>query len=243
VFLRIDGELVAFPPETGDVIASGFQEHRLPGGGIIFVEDQGGVTVNANYEDTKTEDVLAYLHRLRRNYPIHMLEVEDIRYGSVVALPVFFPKLSINRLLPEDSGCLHTNSAFTISFRQVFPTPTPVHFPLKTYGGASVLDGADRWKMPAAGYVFAVTGFISTLGTGTGQTRIQIRRNRGDVDMLATPGDFMVASSTGLLENQVLGSDVTFMKGDVLYLDIDGVPSGTDSADIRVDVWTYLFRP
>ena len=102
-------------------------------------------------------------------------------------------------------------------------------------------DSKARWKAPAGGRILKVGGSITTLGTGTGQTRVQIHNATGPVDMLSTRGDFIVASATRLLENQVLIASPTFNKNDVLHLDIDSVPSGADSAYAHIWMLVLLY--
>jgi hypothetical protein len=240
MFLEIDGVQFPYPPDTIDIQAPGFEDHQLPNGNVIIVEDRQGVVINANWEDMNMGVVLEHLMRIRGNWPIHMIRVEDVSFGSYVSLPVYMPRLSINRLIPA-SECEHTNAAFTVQFRQVIPELLPVFFELRKSGTVTVGDSKDRVEVPFAGKVFSVSGSIETLGTGAGQTRIQVRRDTTDI--LSTRGDFVVASGTGLMEHQVLNTEeLRFIGGAVFYLDVDAIPGGSDSAGVLVRLGMFLHR-
>jgi len=99
-------------------------------------------------------------------------------------------------------------------------------------------DGQSQWEAPYAGEIVAVEGFIANVGTVGGQTRIQI--SCGATDYLTTEGDFVQASGTGLMENAVLAVNPTFDAGDIIELDIDTVPTGTDSADLHIRLWVKI---
>jgi hypothetical protein len=96
-------------------------------------------------------------------------------------------------------------------------------------------DGKATFVAPAAGTIVAVTGIIGTLGTGAGQTRIQV--SRGATDYLSTPGDFVVAGGNHNLVNQVLIGSPTFTAGDTIEIDVDGIPAGANSANFQIYVF------
>ena len=82
-------------------------------------------------------------------------------------------------------------------------------------------------------------GAIGTLGTGAGQTRIQV--SNGATDYLTTRGDFVVASGTNLMENQVLDTLPTFDRWDIIELDVDAIPADSNSANVLVSLYVLLF--
>ncbi len=240
MFLKLDGELLPYPPDTCDIIVPGFEEHPLSGGNTVLVEDRQGVTVNANWEDVNTAAIVEWLMWKRGNWPIHMLEVDDVKRGKAVAIPVYMPRLSLNRMLVT-IDCEYTNAAFSVAFKQVIPDLQPVYFELRHTGTVSTGDDKDRWKAPFAGKVCSVTGSIVSLGTGTGQTRIQIRRDSAD-DLLSTRGDFVVGGVKRLVNQVIDESQKRFIAGTVFHLDVDTIPSNANSSGVLIRVGVYLHR-
>lgn len=129
---------------------------------------------------------------------------------------------------------------FTLKCEVVNPMPALMITELFMPGVLTTGDGKIKWLTPAGGRILKVRGAIGTLGTGAGQTRVQV--SNGATDYLTTPGDFVVASGTNLMENQVLTSSATFNRGDTIELDIDVIPGGSDSADVSVLLYCLLFR-
>lgn len=85
-----------------------------------------------------------------------------------------------------------------------------------------------------------VTGFIDVVGSGAGTaTMVQIRNETLSRDYFTTECEFRVddsdANGRAVLHKGVLGTQPTFRKDDVLALDVDGLPGGSDSS--RGYVW------
>jgi hypothetical protein len=241
MFLAIDGQTLRNPPHSIDIIEPEFEENETADGNMIMVESQAGVTVNANYDTEVTEETLMELRTLRKGFPIHMISVQDTRSCHYVHLNAYMPKVSQNTMRLTSDNRL-ANTSFTVAFRQVRVAYEYECFELWLPGTITTGDGKFYYEAPAAGKIAKVDGFIQSLGSGAGQTRIQIHDATSGIDMLGTRGDFVVASGTKRLENQVLISDPSFIKGDILRLDVDAIPAGANSAWACIYLWVYMFR-
>ncbi|KKN82083.1 hypothetical protein LCGC14_0313500 [marine sediment metagenome] len=146
---------------------------------------------------------------------------------------VVIPLISVGQ---GDGGVVET---FSLDFEEYNPFPALAVWEFYIDGTIVTGDGKAKIKMPAGGRILKVKGFIEDVGTGAGQTRIQV--SNGATDYLTTRGDFVVASATGLLENQVLAASPTFDRNDTLELDVDGIPGNSDSKELLVTVFTIMY--
>jgi hypothetical protein len=84
----------------------------------------------------------------------------------------------------------------------------------------------------------AMTGFIADAGTGAGTaTSFQIRNATQGRDYFTTEPEFQVddaVAGRAPLTRGVLGTRPTFRAGDMLALDIDGLPTNSDSGTLTV---------
>jgi len=177
--------------------------------------------------------IVAELRSKRGSVPQHMLswtkETGVGLYHRNVVMPV----------IAYGQGPGAAIDTFTLSLEEYRPFPSLAMWEFWIPGTIVVGDGKAKIKMPAGGRIMKVDGYIGTLGTGAGQTRIQI--SNGATDYLSTRGDFVVASATGLMENAVLASLPTFNRGDTLELDVDTIPANSDSANLSVRFCAIMF--
>lgn len=186
------------------------------------------------------QDVLAELDRLRANRGVHALTLEGIRGQRYVTLNAFMGKARYTAQGYTSCGGI-VSSAFTIPFIQV-DTPTflfPIRFILR--GIIAVASPMASHRAPAAGRIIAIDGWINDLGSGAGQTRIQI--SNGATNYLSTPGDFVCAPPDRQLANAVLGASLDFAQGDQLDCDVTAIPGGGLSSNAIVTVWAWAYRP
>jgi hypothetical protein len=185
------------------------------------------------------QDVLGELDRRRANRGVHGVTFEE---------PASHRRMTVNAYMAEprvtafgyDTRCKIAVSAFSVSFIQV-DTPTYLYrLDFLLPGILAVQDAISSHVAPGAGRIVAVDGWITDLGSGTGQTRIQI--SNGATDYLATRGDFVCGVSRQMA-NQVLGTDLDFAGGDQIDIDVDAIPSGGLSAEARISVWARIYRP
>lgn len=128
---------------------------------------------------------------------------------------------------------------FTLAMECYRPSPALAAFDFWLPGTIATGDGQAKILTPAGGRIIAVDGYIDDYGSGTGQTRVQVSNSA--TDYLSTRGDFVVASATSLMENAVLAASPTFNRGETLELDIDAIPSGSDSSGLQVVVYAIIF--
>lgn len=157
----------------------------------------------------------------------------------------------------ENTGLKHCNVVFpeigsgigpartavdvmTLTLEAINPMPGLVLVELYRPGVLTVKDGEPKWEAEAGGRILKIDGAIGVLGTGAGQTRVQV--SNGATDYLSTEGDFVVASGTNLMENQVLGASPLFNRGETVELDTDTIPAGNDSANASVYMYCLLFE-
>ena len=242
MFLAVDGVPLLNPPVSIDILPPELTEHNLADGGFVAVESHGGASIVVRFGQAGvTQAAMLELLRRRANIGIHTLTFEDAHCNEIITVNVYMPPVERVGLPYGESGEL-LYAETSITFRQVQPTMDIGHFRLRARGVITVGDSKDECRAMAAGRLFAVSGWIRTLGTGAGQTRIQLRN--GLMDYLTVPGDFVVASGTNILESQALRTDTTaFIKGEYISLDVDAIPGGADAADAFIYVWYYHFRP
>jgi len=242
MYFTIDGQLLQYPPITIDVVPPTAQEYGLAGGGFVGIEPRDGVSVVAHFgENAVAQASMIELLKRRAHIGVHTVTFEDVKCEKLITLNVYMPRIERPGLYPDREALTFAETAIT--FRQIQPSMSIGHCVLRTTENPiTVGDSKDEYKTPAAGRIFAVDGFIDILGTGASGTRIQI--SNGLVDYLTTLGDFLVASGTRRLENQVLRTDNTgFKKAEWLSLDVDGLPGNANSVGAQVFVWFYMFKP
>lgn len=117
----------------------------------------------------------------------------------------------------------------------------------------TVGDAKFRLKVPYDGEILGarngprITGHIQDAGTGAGTyTEIQIRNVTTGREYFSTTPKFQVddANAFGrcILSGGVLSTEPTFKQNDVLALDVDGIPGGSDSAYATVFAMCGFWR-
>lgn len=237
----IDGEKLSTQPETIDILPADYTDSQLSGGGRVIVESLAGVTINANYDNENLQGLLAEIQRKRFNVGPHMLTVEDTLCDATVSLWAYMAKIPQNALGYASGGPI-AYSGVTIAFVQITPVVGILPFEFSIRNVITV--GDDKWKVMAlaAGEFTDVDGFIKTLGTGAGGTKIQLRNETQGRDYLGPRGDFVVAGGNHVLQNQTLVDDASFLGGDIIALDVDAIPANSDSADFVVTAHADAFR-
>ncbi len=128
----------------------------------------------------------------------------------------------------------------------------PIEFEVLT-NPISTGDGQFQTEMPFDGEWLgspngpAMTGFILDAGSGAGTaTQFQIRNVTQGRDYFTTEPEFQVddadASGRALLTQGVLCTKPTFRQGDIVALDIDGIPGGADSGQLYVTMSAGFWR-
>lgn len=92
-----------------------------------------------------------------------------------------------------------------------------------------------------------VTGCIQDAGTGTGQTTIQLRNSTRSKDYFTTRPGFKIAdvdaNNRALLSSDgVFAEDLKFKANDIIELDIDAIPSNSNSAICSIYAAVGLWR-
>jgi len=202
-------------------------------GKIIYVPRIPGQVQLRWGDEAAIAAVVAELRTKRGSVPQHMLswtkETGTGLYHRNVVMP----------LIAYGQGPGTAIDTFTLELEEYRPFPELTLWEFWVPNTIVVGDGQAKIKMPAGGRIMKVGGYIGTLGTGAGQTRVQV--SNGATDYLSTSGDFVVASATGLMENAVLVALPTFNRGDTLELDIDTIPANSDSANLSVWFCAIMF--
>jgi len=177
--------------------------------------------------------VVAELRAKRGSVPQHMLSWTKETGVGLYHRNVVMPIIAYG----QGPGAAIDTFTLTLEEYRSFPELTLWEFWVPNT--IVVGDGQAKIKMPAGGRIMKVGGYIGTLGTGAGQTRVQV--SNGATDYLSTPGDFVVASATGLMENAALVASPTFNRGDTLELDVDTIPANSNSANLSVWLCAIMF--
>lgn len=181
---------------------------------------------NANYQ------VLQELKDRRALTPKHVISFSRETGSGLYHRDVIIPPISWGQ---GEGPVLDT---FTLDMQEIRDHAGYTVMEFYVSGTITTGDGKATFTVPAAGQVYYVEGIIGNKGTGTGQTRIQVRKSPA-TDFLSTPGDFTVGGNNRLI-NQVLIASPTFVANDVINIDVDTIPSGADSADMQIFVY-FLF--
>ena len=241
MYFRIDGLELIQEPEAIDIIPPGSQTFTTSGGRRIILQEGIGSTLNVAFgKDGVLQELIEDLNKKRANVGVHLISFEDAFCRRIVHINGNVPPASLISQGYESSGRL-TYSDLTLTIPQV-ELPSLLTVLELNYPGtlATTGDGKVKLEATAPGRILGVDGFIGNLGSGGGQTKIQI--SNGLTDYLSTRGDFIIASGTNLMENQVLISSPDFYRGDIIELDVDEIPGNSDSANLSVYLWCLLFR-
>ncbi len=207
-----------------------------PGTGKVVVQPLTPPVIELSWgPDIAPREVVAALKAARGRRLVHVLSWTNEDETGIYHANVMIPEIGYGQG-PHQQGV----DPFTLRCEVINPMPGLVTAELYVPGVLTTGDGKAKWKTPAGGRILKVGGYIGTLGTGTGQTRVQV--SNGDTDYLSTRGDFVVASGTGLMENAVLAASPTFNRSETIELDIDTIPGNSDGADLQVWLTCLLFR-
>ncbi len=241
MYFRLDDQELVQEPEAIDIIPPSSQVFTTSGGRRIVLQEGIGSTLNVAFgKDGVLQELVEDLNRKRANVGVHLISFEDAFCRRIVHINGNLPPASLTSIGYESSGRL-AYADLSLTIPQV-ELPSLLTILELNYPGTLTTTGDGKVKLEAAapGRILFVDGHIGTLGTGGGQTKIQV--SNGLTDYLSTRGDFIIASATNLMENQVLASNPDFYRGDILELDVDEIPGNSDSANLSVYLWCLLFR-
>ncbi len=206
-----------------------------PGTGKIIVQPLTPPVVELHWgPNIAPKEIIAELKAKRGRRLVHVLSWTNEDETGTKQANVYIPEIGY----AQGPG-IEQMQPFTLRCECLNPNPYPQLKHLDVWGTIAAGDGKCKWKTPAGGRILAVNGWIETLGTGAGQTRVQI--SNGATDYLSTPGDFVVASATNFMENQVLVASPTFNRGETIEVDVDAIPGGADSANLHIWLYVLLF--
>lgn len=230
---KIDGVLLTNDPSHIRVIQPQVKVYPTAGSGKIVVQPLTPPTIEVRWgdHDIALPAVIAELKAKRGNTLVHVLSWPTEDNSGYYHYLVYMPQIGLAQGPYQEVVDTFTLVCEVVNINSAAMTEVT----LAVAGTVSVGDAADTWVATGDATIMFVTGTITTLGTGTGQTRVQLRE--GTTDYLATRGDFVVATQSGQMQNQVLAWDNTIANGQTLNLDIDGIPSGADSAGLSVKVY------
>jgi len=108
-------------------------------------------------------------------------------------------------------------------------------------------DGKCLWPAPYDFEILGIVGCILNAGTGAGSsTEFQIRNQTRSFDYYTTRPRFRVddkdANNRAVLHNGILGTRTTGKQGDVLALDCDVLPGGSDSHEATLWLLCEFWR-
>ncbi len=239
MYFAIDGLPLRYQPVSIDIMPPEPSIENLADGNPAITESQAGVTLLAKFgSGAVAQEAMVELLDRRANIGMHMLEFEDRRCNALASIVAYMPPVS--RIgLPYTVGGALSYGETSIEFQQINPAMDLGHMVFKVIPTLSAGNGAFKLYPMASGKPAYITGWLKTMGSGN--TRIQIANDTQSFDYLTSPGDFIPGSGTGLMENDVLDTTKTFMKTDVLRLDVDNTPG--DASGLYVTLWYYHFRP
>lgn len=222
----------------GHVLTSEPQPVATPTAGrgkVIYQPETPGRVELQWGRDAAIAAVIAELRARRGSQPCHVLSWTKETGVGYYHRNVVIPPISYGQGASTGTGI----DSLTLLLEEYRPSPSLAVLEFWVPGTIAVGDGKAKIKAPAGGRILKVDGYIGPLGTGAGQTRVQI--SNGATDYLSTRGDFVVASATGLMENAVLAASPTFNRGDTLELDVDAIPANSDSANLQVLIYVIMF--
>lgn len=231
---KIDNVTMTTPPSHVQIIEPELIPY--PGGGTnkITVQPLTPPVIEARWGmDVAVRAVIAELISKRGQRLIHTIswtdEVESRLKHRTVAIP------AIGYGQGPTMGYVDT---FTLRMEQIMPMPSLAVIDLFYPGTIATGDGKVKYKTPAGGRILKIDGFIGTLGSGGG-TSTDVQVSNGATDYLGTVGTFEVDTATSVMENQVLGSTLTFDRGDTIELDCDA--TSTNPGNVQVLVYALYF--
>jgi len=243
MFLAIDNRPLIRQPHQIEITLPDAQVSMTADQRPLVIPPTPYATINCTWgRDASHEDVLAELTRLRANSGIHSITFEPWRGGRYMTINAYMGLLKHTALTKTRFGSIVT-SAFTLPFIQV-DTPTFLYpFRIKLQGIIAVLSPFARRSTPAAGTILAIDGHIADLGSGTGQTRFQVRNIDQATDYLSTQGDFVCVPPDRHLQNAVLGVNLNFAQGDEIGINVTQIPTGGLSKNALITLWTWIHKP
>lgn len=228
-------------PRAIDIAVPGVEEHELPGGQRIYVEETSGVDIELVFgENGVIAQHLKDLELRRGKQGIHMLSFENISCEEWVDLLVYMPKVPRTFAGYDDKQGDYAYGEVTLNCHQINP-----HFSLAFMewwlfqsAGYSVADSKFRVSMPAAGRFVSggLSGYwFDVIGAGAEEIEFQLRNSTQGFDYLSTVGRFK--TSTGnQLQDGIFGTNLSFVKDDIIDLDVDEITSGAPAADSAIFV-------
>lgn len=242
MYLAIDGRRVIRQPHSIELQPYGHETGMTADQRPTVRPGSDHVVLNMTWGDNASyQDVLGELDRLRANRGVHAVTFEPMRGQQFLTINAWMGKPRYTMVRYDGCGQIIT-SAFTVPFVQV-DTPTflyAMRFSLK--GILAVMAPFTRRLAPAAGRIIGVNGSIADLGSGAGQTSIQV--SNGATNYLSVEGDFINSAPPNFrLQNQVLGTSLDFAQDDPLDIDVTDIPAGGLSKWATIFVWCWLYRP
>lgn len=238
VFL-IDGRPAGQLPTTIDVIPPEATEIKLAGGQRHYIEELSGVDIEAVFGigGLPAEDLRA-LELARGVQSLHMITFNNISCDEIVELLVHMPKVPRTRL----SEVMEQDFAYapvTIRFHQVNPAYDLIELEWWFFESAGYSTGTGKFRvtMPSAGRFLqeGISGYWFDLIGGAGnEIHVQLRNATQGVDYFSTQGAFKVNSATKKMEDAVLISNASFVRGDIIDLDVTQITSGGPAASSAI---------
>lgn len=233
---KIDNVAMTIQPSHIGIIPTQQTIYPTSGANKIVVQPYTPPTIEVRWGmDATYPAVIAELKLKRGRNLVHAISWTNEAASRLKHCNVIFPEIGSGQ---GPAGSVV--DVFTLTLEAINPMPGLVIVELFRAGVLTVADGVAKWKTPAGGRIMKIRGEIGTLGTGAGQTRGQV--SNGATDYLSTRGDFVVASGTNLMENQVLAALPTFNRGETVELDVDTIPADSNSANVSVLLYCLLFE-
>lgn len=221
------------PPEASEV--------KLAGGQRRYIEDLSGVDISLVFGSAAfTPTELRELELLRGRQGLHMLSFNNISCDDEVELLVYMPKIPhirMSEMLSEHGIEDFAYSRTEIVCHQVNPAFQLVTFEWWFFENAGYTTGDSKYRvtMPAAGRFVGASGYwFDIIGGAGNEIHVQLRNATQGGDYFTTKGKFKVNSATKQMEDTVLTANPTWVKDDIVDLDVDQVTSGSPSAGAAV---------
>lgn len=231
---KIDNTAMTNPPSHIQIIYPELVSYPGPGLGKIVVQPMTPPTIEVRWGmDAVKRAVVDELITARATKMVHVASWTDETETRFKHRTVAIPPIGYGQ--GPTMGYVDT---FTLRMEQIMPMPSLNIIELFYPGTIGTGDGKVKYKTPAGGTILKIDGFIGTLGSGGG-TSTDVQVSNGATDYLSTKGTFEVDSATGLMENQVLGTTLTFNRGATIELDCDAV--STNPGNVQVLVYALMF--
>ena len=245
MYLDIDGRPLAYQPHVISIRTDEARRELLADG---RPQIQGGgdyAIVECTWGQTAVvQNAMQELIRLRDGRAVHSITFEPTSRGRLLTINARFPEMREGHIAYSKQSGHILSSSFTLEFWQLDLPTFLVPIDLHLDGVLAVLDGYVLYEFPAAGRIISVQGNIRDLGSGAGSTTVQLHNETQAKDYLTTPGEFINTSPVNTrLQSQVLAADLDFVAGDVLWVNVTGIPAGGLSKDAHLRLMTWQFRP